>query len=454
MTPTFSTLIFVPLAVWAVLRPRRILLLLMATVGFSSTAIVNVPSLAFGFQPYHLFGSMLIARTIGMRLATGSALGTDSTVRRNDVARFVVLWALAVVAFFLAPAGTSSKVLIAQLAHLGFGIAVLWAVAAHSTSLPIIRRSCRAFEFGALFLAVWGLFQLALHLVGIPYPAFVLNTSIGQFASNYASVFGTGGFLRIGSLATEPSFLVRTLVMALAIGLTRRAWGTSHERRRRNVFALFLCAVIALSTSTTGILGLIVYSAVAVMRGRSVRGRQFVGLVALLGVLGLFLLPSVRTAIADVTIRKSTSWSYEHRTGTQSMALDAFRAHPVTGTGLGSVTSFDLATKLLSNLGLLGTVAYIVAVTSLFARNARRRPTEEVAAIRRSLRLALMLLLVMDAVASWSYTYGDFWVVGGLLLATNRVAQQRNLARTDEGRDADAEGRSEPTLVAGPAAGP
>ena len=53
----------------------------------------------------------------------------------------------------------------------------------------------------------------------------------------------------------------------------------------------------------------------------------------------------------------------------------------------------------------------------------------------RAMRLAIGLLLVMDAVASWSYTYGDFWVVSGLLLAMSRVSS--SAANTVEATNPD-----------------
>ena len=34
------------------------------------------------------------------------------------------------------------------------------------------------------------------------------------------------------------------------------------------------------------------------------------------------------------------------------------------------------------------------------------------------LKVALAMSILMDTVAGWSYTYGEFWVVAGLLLAS------------------------------------
>jgi hypothetical protein len=41
--------------------------------------------------------------------------------------------------------------------------------------------------------------------------------------------------------------------------------------------------------------------------------------------------------------------------------------------------------------------------------------------------LGLLASIVMDAVAGWSYTYGDVWVISGLLLGAKAIADTQVL---------------------------
>ena len=417
MTPTFATLLFLPLAAWGVVRPRRVITLLAATVGFSGTAVFNLPALAFGFQPYHLFGSILIVRCVVAALAAEPT----SPARRScwPVTAFAALWMTAVISLFAAsgvrggPGG--AHVLIAQIAHLGFGVAVAWALSVEAHTAALVGRGARAFELGAVAIASWGLLQFLCNRLGLSYPAFVFNNSVGRYADNFDSTIGPNGVVRVGSVATEPSFLARTLVMALGLAVVRRAWREPTGGRRRLVIATILTAGVLVSTSTTGLFGLGVLAALGLARGRSVRARSLIALIAGVAVAILVLSPSLSIGLREMTIDKSSSGSFEQRQASTDQAQELFLDYPLLGVGLGGQTSHELFSKIASNLGLAGLAAYAVAVVGLLTlgRSGLRRER----ATMLGLKVALAMSILMDTVAGWSYTYGEFWVVAGLLLA-------------------------------------
>jgi hypothetical protein len=96
----------------------------------------------------------------------------------------------------------------------------------------------------------------------------------------------------------------------------------------------------------------------------------------------------------------------------------------VLGVGLGRQTSNDLAYKVLSSVGLVGAGCFVLGVSGLFRAGARRAGAGvEGRATTRALRTALVLSLAMDWVAGWSYTYGDVWLVAGLILAAASIAR-------------------------------
>jgi len=420
MSPTFATLIFVPLLAWGVRKPERLLLLLAATVGFSGTAVLNVAPAEFGLQPYHLFGLALVARAV-LEAAVDVAERRWRSVPAPVLA-LVALWLVAAASFANAAVGGGvSIVLAAQLGHLGFGVAVVWAIQRQCRRVVDVERAALAFERGAVFAAGWALFQFACHLTSLPYPAFVFNNSVGRYADKFGSVLDTVDVVRAGSVATEPSFLARTLVFALCLAVVRRLpAGRSGEMRL--VVAACLVGGLALSTSATGVLGLAAVGAVGVVLGRRVALRVPIAVAALLLLVALLAVPTVRQTAFESTLGKLDSFSFRQRFDSIAAAWDVFVSHPVLGTGLGSQTSHDVAGKVASNLGLAGIFALVWALFRLFGFGVGGAAGSNRSRLGLALRVALGLSVLLDAVAGWSYTYGDFWVLAGLLVALGKVA--------------------------------
>lgn len=439
VTATFATLLFVPLAAWALRRPRRLVLLLAASVGFSGTAVLNFPGLAFGFQPYHLFGSLLMGRAAVAAVTAAPA----SPSRRPPwpLAAFVVLVLFAVVSYVTsrgATGGADTKVLVAQLFHLGFGVGVAWAISVQVQTWAVVDGAVRAFEIGAVTIALWGFGQFLCDRAGVTYPDFIFNNSVGRYASNFASTIGPLGVVRVGSVATEPSFLARTLVMALALAGVRRAWAHPTQRRHRLAICVVLVGGVLVSTSTTGVIGLATLAILALVRGRSVRARRIVAVAFGVLVILLALSPALGAGLQEMTFNKSTSGSFEQRQAATEQARDQFLGHPVLGVGLGAQTANDLVYKIGSNLGVVGLLCYSVAVAGLFSLGRGLRAGSSQRGALLGLKLALLLSLVLDAVAGWSYTYGDFWVISGLLLAAGSCERRQSSSLVQGGTDSAA----------------
>jgi hypothetical protein len=425
VTPVGWLCVLVGLA--SVGRPRWLATLLAASTVFSATAVVNFTGLPFGLQPYHWFGALFVAGTVVREDKPWRVL--LGTLHPSEEA---LLWFLAWGVFAALTSADPGKSLV-HMTHLGFGVAVLIVLRRIAQEPGQLRTLARALVWGALLAAAWGLLQFALHLAGIEYPAAVFNNSVGESAGGHVSTVLEGVLPSVGSVATEPSLLVRSLLPALvlvALGPDvspdpRRAVGLAARYDR----SLWLLATVAiLSTSATGLVGLAAVLLGVVILAPGARWYAAGGLAAMSFALSwTYATSPVFAALADeLVVGKVELGSGAQRVGSVQAAFSEFLASPAVGAGPGQITSDDLLVKLLANYGMVGALLLCWAMLGTL-QQAWRAWKLNSESTRGSWLLALgganAVLWSMDVAAGLSYTYGVFWVLWALLLAAIDVSE-------------------------------
>lgn len=424
MALTLASLVFLPLALWVMTSSARSVAALAATVGFSASGVVNFPGVPFGAQPYHVFGLIVIVR------AVFDARASRVERRRRRITwvlyAMLLLWLTAVISFAVHPPGEADTFyLVAQLGHLSFGLAVAWSISRLVRAADMLRRVCTALERGVVFIAAWGVMEFVLRRAGAPYPKAVFNNSVGgtvQTVTHEASTIGRFDIERVGSVATEPSFVGRTLVIGLAVLLVRHAHGSLKERRWMALGALIVLFGLFASLSTTGLFGLAVLCGAGLVAGGRYNVQRATALIVTAGMTVIALYPALADALYEVTFQKELTGSFKTRRQTIEMARQVFFDHPIFGVGLGNQTSDDLPYRVLSNLGVVGAACLAVLVIGLVVGRATPQSAGTVRPELRALKLGLALSVAMDWVAGWSFYYGDLWVIVGLLLAALTVS--------------------------------
>jgi hypothetical protein len=425
ITPVGWVCIVVGLA--CLTHPRWLAALVATSTVFSATAVVNLPALSFGLQPYHWFGALLFGAVV---LREEAPWRTVFGALHASAAPLYGFLAWAVLSMLVNPAPGTSLV---HLAHLGLGTSVLLAVRLVAREPGQLRTLARALVVGTVFAAAWGVLQFAFHLVGLPYPDTLFNNSVGESAGGYVSTVLKGLLPRVSSVSTEPSFLVRSLLPALVLVVLVPAISPDTRRRRgmppsRDWSVWLMVAVALLSTSTTGLVGLaaIALGVVALVPG----ARWYAG--GALALVGLALAwtytqsPVFASLADELVLRKAELGSGGMRTDTVQAAFAEFLASPLVGAGPGQVTSDDTIVKLLSNYGLVGAafLGWAMAGTLRAAWIAIRRGRRpHLRGWLLALAGANAVLWAMDLAAGLSYTYGVFWVLWALLLAAVEASE-------------------------------
>lgn len=414
-------------------RPLWLTCLLLGSVTFSATAVANFPAVPFGMQPYHWFGLLLVISTFMLRLPR--LLRTASPMGGVHAALYTFLiWGVfATLATGLK--GTS----VAHMVHLSFGACVMMCIVANTTRWADRERAVRALLYGTLLAAAWGIFELLCSITGLPYPDWIFNNSAGEFVATSTVLFF--GVPRLSSVATEPSYLVRSLVPVLCLligvwlfGLRTRQHVSLLQPLRWKV--VLLVAIAVLSTSSLGIVALFLASLVPLVFAR--RARMYIATVYALvaaAIVYLFVTNPLLASLADeLLFGKLEYGSGLDRIVSVAEASEAFAASPLFGAGPGLVTSHDLLLKLLSNFGIVGAALFLMMLALVVKRGWQklsRNGRNPHGALLLGLIGANLMLWIMDALAGVSYQYGIFWALLGLLISASRLPGRTAVQRME-----------------------
>jgi hypothetical protein len=315
-----------------------------------------------------------------------------------------------------------------QLLYLIFGISI--AICVSQTNLTDEQRhdTERTILLSALFVSIWGLLQFGCNLTGIAYPDYIFNNSESMSGKGFLETLNGVG--RLSSVAAEPSVFAQGLVALLP--LTFPAWigGGSVFSRRIDKFCagLFVLLLILCTSSTAylGLLFLVIFGFLMLRHTNSLKIGKVVARVLLVGgvlFLGTFFLASrvsiVRDVMNSVFLEKSSSGSALERLMTVELAFGYFKKYPLLGIGWGSATSHDLLVKLLSNVGIIGTLTFIGAIYSVVRCGWQSLQTfvQPIDFSRFAWLLACIVFILTAVMAGFPLAFGNFWLILGMAIS-------------------------------------
>jgi hypothetical protein len=318
---------------------------------------------------------------------------------------------------------------ITQTIYLAYGIMITVLIAARNADLRQFRKSVRVFLISAICVSFWGMLQWYCYRAGISYPAFIFNTSKTDSALGYLQELSDFGVARISSVATEPSMLAQFMLIALVFAIfavfAQRVVISKFWDRLALVTTIL---ILFLTTSSTAYVGL------AILLPVSLTGLWYLGRLSALLVLGvalaviaLYLVYTNSQLIQDfankLIFSKAEDYSGVGRLNSVLLALNYFRAYPLLGIGWGSASSYDLIVKLLSNTGILGLVAFVIFLNTVFSRLWKlMKPRTPHNVSERTywaccLLVASFMLIVTNELTGFAFVYGHLWFIFGMALA-------------------------------------
>jgi O-antigen ligase len=432
------------------------------SLPFVATAVVNIGSKgsASGLQAAILFGTLWLVRSGPKTLGT-PGLWESQHIRTSI--RHLRFFMLVVAASLVMPIWihggltvdcadpmcTESAPLnfslrnITQALYLAYGVIITVFVAIRNSDIREFRKSTRIFLASAIFVSFWGLLQWYCYQVGISYPAFVFNTSATKSAGGYTQVLGELGLTRISSVETEPSMFAQFILIALVFAMF--AAGAQREIISKfwdRVALVAMLMALLLSTSTTAYVGLAILVPVFLVGLWFLRRLDSRVLVAIgFAVFVAFAVYAhsllTQNLIDRVVFSKMGRGSGNERLNYVLRAFTYFRRYPLLGIGWGSARSDDLFVKLLANAGILGLVAFVLFLKTLFSGlwKSMVRPTTRQRMSERTywaccFWVASFILIVMNALTGFAFVYGHLWFILGMAIATPIYRDSRPFAQS------------------------
>lgn len=454
MTVTAIGWIILPISLAAIVfRPSWVYAMAIFFLPFSATAVINLGSgsSASGMQAWLFLAILLI-----MRWAILAFFHLEMRIRREirrpilyltffvaacGASLLMPLWingrlqimAPLLMDFSTTPLVFSGKNVTGFLYILiGFGFTLL--IAQENTRRDIFRRSSYIYLLSSVFVALWGLLQLCLNIVHLPYPAMIFNNSSTPAASGYMETLDIADITRVTSVAVEPSMLVQTLLIGVAFTLPA-LFGSGHVlgKVKDRIACVLLILICIAATSSVGYLGLMLMLVlVCWLLYRTKRlGFGFIALLisALLAMTAAyFTIGLVRDIGNSALFDKTSSYSALERGKTIYFALQYFLDYPVLGVGWASVTSHDLVAKLLSNTGIIGFGAFCtfvgILLAALFRRMRKPIPGDRAYFDQASvvLLVACVEMLALATISEFPDVFGHFWFILGMGIAATSSA--------------------------------
>jgi hypothetical protein len=428
------------------LAPEYLYALMVFFLPFSATAIVNIgyPDSASGVQSSMLFGSLWMLKEL---LALDRTSLHPYWRRLRTPIRQLNLFTLIVIMSLFMPLWINGHVVIesadlgdsgsaplqfagthvTQTIYLIYGVLLAILVALRNSNLSQLIRSLRIFLISAIFVSIWGAFQLLCWSFNIDYPAYLFNTSATESALGYTQVIQEAGLKRISSVATEPSMFAQTMLIAAVIALFAVLSRQPLISKTWDRLAVgIIIGGLLISTSTTayiGLVGVLALYGLGLMYLKICRGRYLIFLFLFGGL--LFYTYSgfapAQDLFESMIIGKGESYSALARLNSVLLARDYFLQYPILGLGWGSVTSSDLVFKLLSNTGLAGFLVFALFVATASVRLWRAARTGQgIPADKKlwpvCLLAALLILIFTNVAGGFAFTYGHLWFVFGLAI--------------------------------------
>jgi hypothetical protein len=432
--PTIQGIVFVPTALYFfVFYPYLLFPLLVISTAFQGSSVISSGSL--GIQPYYVIATLFVGRFLCCKVR-----GWSNLLRQHS---FVWLWLLfaivavitaAVLPFlfhglpvfgpeqaidenFINPTSLHFQFTnVIQSAFLILNVLVVIAAAKEGLHVPAAHKAFKWFSY-IVFSVV--LIQALFFRVGLPFPQKLLNNNPG-----YGLVQMTAGQVRPAGSFTEPSMAGAVLAAILAAFLWKYFEGKNGIAR-----CLLPAAACLLVASSSSLLAVCIAAAILVLTHPVVRfpwfvkvatlKRQAVFFLLLLSIAFLMFIPSLRTVLLAQTLEKSASNSALVRLGADAFSLRIAWQTYGLGVGLGSNRPSSLFASILSQVGIVGLVLFIVACV----RTLRGLPKDD-----RWIGIAGLTLLLAMGFGEPDLSFPALWIL--LALAAQSQASQRQLVPT------------------------
>lgn len=308
---------------------------------------------------------------------------------------------------------------ITQLLYLLFGIIFGISIFISNKSPRQFFVTVKTYTISIIFVSLWGMFEFICKLFNFPYPDFIFNNSVRTSWATESIL--ENGSLRITSVAAEPSVLNQTILIIvpfLFFGIKNKMFIFSKYVDIGLIIVFILVSIRSASGSgLLTILFMTILSFLVGLRKISTIKKMIYTSISLIAfpLIATIIYLVFQDLIYESLFNKADSYSGLERLSAVIDAWDSFLAHPLIGMGWGSVTSFDLFVRVLSNTGIIGGIIFTAFLVSVIKNLYHVKDF----IYRDPLIVVFCSLIFSNAITTFCYTFGYFWLIVGLSLVTS-----------------------------------
>lgn len=262
---------------------------------------------------------------------------------------------------------------------------------------------------GGVILATIGLAEWLYFLASGADFSFISNRTFGEGLEGSGSLVQTisimgHSLLRLKSFTGEPSMYALTVFPYMVFCIARR----------RFVLAAYLGITLLLSTSTTALLGFVVFGLLMVIFYSNGIGSKILNLLILISLFGIFAVVFqdliVHMVVEKLMLENVSGFDrfFNIRTNLEFW-LNSGYLIKIFGIGWGTIRSTDMLTTLLVNTGISGVFVWLF----FFLKPTIRVQKKESVTFVLNLGIITVLFLLLIAVSEYSYL--PTWMFLGIL---------------------------------------
>jgi hypothetical protein len=472
-TPVFGQFVLSIGAIFLFLPKRILFFAFVISVPFHEANIAYFPAVTFYLNMPMFFMVLLIAREL-IAVGLNVLLSYRLTISRAKEDLFLVLLLIAAVSSLVMPWWIDGQAMahplevsylefayqpialrrvnFTQLAYLLFWGVGFWVLKNQMKTFTSVQKIANIIIWLGVFTVISGFLNIILYLSGYIDIAVSVYNKIGARIVHHTRIT-IAGLPRLYSIAGEPG--QTSLFLLIAFGLSSGMILFTHfyrmgPKKSALVYTIILLAGLLMAGTTTyvGLLGLIAaimllgyhYRFFSISFSSMIRLTLIAGFAVSAIILVLYLV-SAPSSLADFLyeahylkiIKQKRSIPVRWRYVVDG--LDLFLQYPLLGVGIGSNRCSTLIVSLLSNLGVLGTCAFLFFILALLKKclippSVLHKGHEAHAHIlQMSLFISLFAFSIAALIGQGTYVLREphFWLLCAMISALAR--QNRHLEK-------------------------
>ncbi len=255
------------------------------------------------------------------------------------------------------------------------------------------------------FVAIVGIIHVVFMYFHIPLGIIreIFHNEYQINGATYFDYYKKSNFARLMSTFYEPSYCGVYIAGCLFTYLMEK------KRRANNIALAVVLGLLNMSSSffATTLIFALCYGLYGFLKKQSISKKNINLLMsALMMAVVLFsIFPTLQETVANATIGKFASGSYDLRTKLNGYAWDAFLNTYGLGLGVNSIETTSLAVALIAQTGIVGTILYIYFISGLF------KSIKEMEQDKRTFITAIIICSIIGGVVSCSaLNFSVFWL--------------------------------------------